>query len=261
MQFNGKKVLITGVANKKSVACHSAKALQAAGAELVFSVQHDKARTQVEKLFPGAKVLLLDVENREHIQKLPRQLEDILRGKLLDGLLHSMAFANFSAPKPFHETSWEDYAQAERVSHFSLIALSNALKNVFDQKASVVTVSISNTRATNYGYMGPIKAALDTTVAYLAKSFSAFSDVRFNAVQSGPLKTSASAGIPNYIDNYLFAEKLTLRKKALQTEEVANVVAFLLSPLSSGINASGIVVDAGMSCNYFDESVVTGARE
>ena len=77
-----------------------------------------------------------------------------------------------------------------------------------------------------------------------------------NAVCPGLLKTSASAGIPGYIDSYLHAEKATLRKQAVQTDEVANAVAFLLSPRSSGINAQGLVIDAGMSINYFDESLV-----
>ena len=136
------------------------------------------------------------------------------------------------------------------------MSLSHALKSCFTPDASIVTVSISNTRATSYGYMGPIKAALDATVAFLAKSLSGDSKIRVNAVCSGPLKTSASAGIPDYIDNYLFAEQLTLRKKALETGEVANTIAFLLSPRSSGVNATGIVVDAGMSCNYFDQTVI-----
>ncbi len=110
--------------------------------------------------------------------------------------------------------------------------------------------------AENYGYMAPVKAALDSSVCFLAKSFSKFSTIRFNAVCPGLLKTSASAGIPGYIDSYLHAEKATLRNQAVQTSEVANTVAFLLSPRSSGINAQGLVIDAGMSINYFDEALV-----
>ena len=70
------------------------------------------------------------------------------------------------------------------------------------------------------------------------------------------MKTSASAGIPGYIEPYLFAEQATLRKQALKTEEVANVSAFLLSSRSSGINAQTVVVDAGMSVNYFDKDLI-----
>jgi len=106
--------------------------------------------------------------------------------------------------------------------------------------------------------MAPIKAALDSSVVFLAKSFAA-RKVRFNAVNPGLLKTSASAGIPGYLDSYLFAESATLRKKAVQTDEVANAVLFLLSSRSAGINASSLVVDAGMSVNYFDNDIVKRA--
>jgi enoyl-[acyl-carrier protein] reductase I len=107
--------------------------------------------------------------------------------------------------------------------------------------------------------MAPIKAALDSSLAFLAKSFSSFSRVRFNAVGPGLLKTSASAGIPGYVDSYLFAEQVMPRHRAVQTQEAANVAAFLLSPRSSGINAQTIVVDAGMSINYFDASIIQAA--
>ena len=162
------------------------------------------------------------------------------------------------AMKPFHETAKRDFLRAFDISCFSLVAVSNALKNLLAPDASVVTISISTTRmaSENYGYMAPIKAALDSSLAFLAKSFSRFSQVRFNAVAPGLLKTSASAGIPGYVDSYLYAEQATLRKEAVRTEEVANVAAFLLSPRSSGINAQRIVVDAGMSTNYFDADLI-----
>ena len=122
-------------------------------------------------------------------------------------------------------------------------------------------MSSTRTAATNYGYMAPVKAALDSSVVFLAKSFSEFSHVRFNSVNAGLLKTSASAGIPGYIDSYLFAEKLTLRKRNLETPEVARLAAFLLSPASSGINAHNIVIDAGMGVNAFEESVIRAAAD
>ena len=255
LNLENKTFLITGVANKKSVAYFSAKTLLDNGAEVIFTVQNSDIREKVEKLFPGKKIFILDVEKTESITELG---EDLKKEQVtLHGFLHSIAFANYSEGiKPFHETKLEDYLQASNISCFSLVSLSNALKNVLHPDSSVVTISISSTRATNYGYMGPIKASLDAAVLFLAKSFSKDSKVRFNAVCSGPLKTSASAGIPGYIDNYLYAEQLTMRHVALETQEVANSVVFLLSPASSGINASGMLVDAGMSSNYFDESVV-----
>jgi enoyl-[acyl-carrier protein] reductase I len=108
----------------------------------------------------------------------------------------------------------------------------------------------------NYGYMGPIKAALESVVRFLAKSFSSDTAIRFNAVGAGPLKTSASAGIPGYIESYLYAEKLTFRKKNLETQEVANAALFLLSERSSGINGTTLIVDAGLGSNYFDQEII-----
>lgn len=255
LDLENKTFLITGVANKKSVAYFSAKTLQENGADVIFTVQNPEIKEKVEKLFPQKKIYILDVLSEAAIKEFGCQLKR--DGVRLHGFLHSIAFANYSeGMRPFHETKLQDYLQATTISTFSLIALSNSIKDILDPLSSVVTISISNTRATNYGYMGPIKAALDSTVAFLAKSFSSTSSVRFNAVCAGPLKTSASAGIPGYIENYLYAEQLTMRRQALLTSEVANTVVFLLSPRSSGINATGVIVDAGMSANYFDEKVV-----
>lgn len=255
LKLEDKTFLITGVANKKSVAYFSARTLEENGADLIFTVQNEDVKDKVAKLFPDKKIYVLDVENQNAIETFGAKLK--AENIVLHGFLHSIAFANYSeGMKPFHETKLADYLQASNISCFSLVALSHALKAVLHPEASVVTISISSTRTTNYGYMGPIKASLDASVAFLAKSFASDSKVRFNAVCAGPLKTSASAGIPGYIDNYLYAEQLTMRHQALDTQEVANSVVFLLSPASSGINASGVVVDAGMSANYFDESVV-----
>ena len=109
----------------------------------------------------------------------------------------------------------------------------------------------------SYGFMAPVKAALDSSLAFLTKSFSRFSTVRFNAVGAGLLKTSASAGIPGYVDAYLFAEKAIPRGEGLTTQEVANAAAFLISPRSSGIQSQTIIVDAAMSTNYFDNDIIT----
>ena len=255
LNVENKLFLITGVANKKSVAYFCAKLLLENGADVVFTVLNTDIKEKVEKLFPGKRIFLLDVKDEKAISSFGQTIEQ--EGIRLDGFVHSIAFANYSeGMKPFHETKLVDYLEASTISCFSLIALSNSLKNVLNKEGSVVTISISNTRATNYGYMGPIKASLDSAVAFLAKSFSSFSKVRFNAVCAGPLKTSASAGIPGYIENYLYAEQLTMRRSALMTDEVANAVLFLLSSASSGMNAANLVIDAGMSANYFDEKVV-----
>lgn len=258
MDFLGlkdKSFFIAGVANKKSVAYFVARTLIENGANCLFSVQREEQLPAVQKLFPDSPVFVCDVENKFHLGHIATEVKK--HSTKLHGILHSLAFANFSeGVKPFIETKREDYLQASQISSFSLVELSYALKDLLTKDASVVTISISNTKATSYGYLGPIKAMLDATVPFLAKSFSEFSQVRVNAVGAGPLKTSASAGIPDYIDNYLYAEELTMRKAALETQEVANTVCFLLSPRSSGINATTVLVDAGMAANTFDQHVV-----
>lgn len=260
--LEGKTILVTGVANKKSVAWHIAKILTEEKANVIYSVRSEERKKSVQALVgEGAPVLVCDVEKEDEIDRLRDEVPK--HTDSLHGLVHSIAYANYAGgQKPFHETGKADFLQSVDITCYSLIRLADAFKELFDADASVVTIGISTTRmaAENYGYMGPAKAALHSSLCFLAKSFSSFSRVRFNSVNAGLLKSSASAGIPGYIDSYLHAEQLTLRKQALKTEEVANTAVYLLSPRSSGINAQGIVMDAGMSVNYFDKDIVRRAQ-
>lgn len=259
LKLAGKRILVFGVANRKSVAYQTGKVLEEAGAEVIYVVRSEARKESLSKLLKDAPIYICDVEHQQEIDKLQADISQ--NYDVIHGLVHSIAFADYSAGwLPFHETPRAAFLQAVDISCFSLIAVCNAFKDLLDpEQGSVVTISISTTRmaAENYGYMAPVKAALDSSVCFLAKSFSNFSQVRFNAVCPGLLKTSASAGIPGYVDSYLFAEKATLRKSAVQTSEVADTVAFLISPRSSGINSQGIVIDAGMGTNYFDNQIIS----
>ncbi len=258
LNFDSKRIIIFGLANKKSVACAIGRVLIKAGAEVIHVVRSEERAKTARKLFPESRVFCCDVEEEEHIIRVRDEIADTIGGPIA-GIVHSIAFANYSEGlKPFHETVKKDFLQAVNISCFSLIAIANHFKDLLASDGSVVTISISTTRmaAENYGYMAPVKAALESSLCFLAKSFSSFSTVRFNAVCPSLLKTSASAGIPGYIDSYLFAEKAIPRKKALKTSEAANVAAFLLSDRSSGINGQSLVVDAGMGLNYFDAEIV-----
>lgn len=257
MKLAGKRYLVTGVANKKSVAWATAKVLEEAGAEVIFAVRSEARRESTAKLLADREVHVCDVERQAEIDALAAALAD----KPLDGILHSIAFANYAEGfRPFHETGRADFLQAVDISCYSLIALARALQDQLTEGASVVTISISTTTmaAENYGYMAPVKAALDSTVVFLARSF-AERGVRFNAVRAGLLKTSASAGIPGYLESYLFGEQATFRGRGVTTAEVGETAAFLLAPASSGINGQGIVVDAGMGSGYFDKQLVDRA--
>ena len=258
LALEGKRFLVMGVANRKSVAWAITQSLEAEGAEVIHSVRSKARLESLQKLLGDRKAYICDVEFPEQITALAAQVSADYG--LLDGIVHSIAFANYSEGfKPFHETLRKDFLQATAISAFSLVEVAGAFKSHLNHEASVVSIGISSTDVTaeNYGYMAPIKAALETSSYNLAKSFGADTRVRFNTVNAGPLKTSASAGIPGYLESYLYAEKLTFRKQNLTTQEVANTAVFLLSPASSGINGQGLVVNAGMDRNYFDKEVVS----
>ena len=258
LNLSGKTILVTGVANKKSVAWFIAKSLEEQGARVVYSVRSEARRKSLETLLAGKPVFLCDVEDEGAAARLAGELAGAGLTPL-HGVVHSIAFANYSEGfKPFHGTKRKNFLQATAISAFSLVELADALKPHFAAKASVVAIGISSLLVTpdNYGYMGPIKAALESCSRFLAKSFSADTEVRFNVIGSGPLKTSASAGIPGYIESYLYAEKLTFRKRNLETQEVANAALFLLSERSSGLNGATLVIDAGLGENFFDQEII-----
>jgi enoyl-[acyl-carrier protein] reductase I len=258
LNLEKKRFVLFGFANKKSVACSIAKVLMAEGAEVTHVVRSEERRETALRIFPASRVYVCDVEDENNIIRVRDEIKAAGGGKI-DGIVHSIAYANYSEGlKPFHGTLKKDFLQAMDISCFSFIAIANHFKELLNDSASLVTISISTTRmaAENYGYMGPVKAALESSLCFLTKSFSRFSQVRFNAVCPGLLKTSASAGIPGYVESYLFAETAIPRKRGIQTSEVADAAAFLLSDRSSGIASQCLVIDAGMGTNYFDQEII-----
>jgi enoyl-[acyl-carrier protein] reductase I len=255
LDLQDKTIVVSGVANKKSVAFAAGKLLEEQGAKPIYLVHTDARKAELASRLSGP-ILVCDVQEEGAVARVAQEI-----GRKIDGLVHSIAYASYEGgAKPFHQTSRKDFLQAMQISCHSLIEMANAFAPYFAERASVVTVSISTTTmaAENYGYMAPVKAALDSSVAFLAKSF-AEKNVRFNAVCPGLLKTNSSAGIPGYVDSWLYAERVIPRKRGVDTAEVANTIAFLLSERSSGINAQRVVIDAGMAINYFDRSIIRDA--
>ncbi len=258
LNLAGKTIVVAGVANRKSVAWLTAKSLEEQGATVVYSVRSEARKASLAKLLGDRPTFICDVEEEGAAKQLAVAIDAAGIGPI-HGLVHSIAFANYSEGfKPFEETLRKDFLQATSISAFSLVEMANAFKPYFAPGAAVVTIGISSLTVTpdNYGYMGPIKAALESATRFLAKSFNPQPGVRFNVVGAGPLKTSASAGIPGYLESYLYTEKLTFRKRNLDTQEVANTVVFLLSDRSSGINGTTVVVDAGLGSNFYDADVI-----
>ena len=181
--LEGKTVLVAGVANRRSVGWHVGQALREVGARAAWSVRTEERREELAKKLGDDPVFVCDVRDQEQIDALGRDVQREL-GQV-HGFVHSMAHADYSEGwKSFDETPRHVFLGALDVSCFSLVALSNALRPSFAPDASVVTISISTTSmaAENYGVMAPVKAALDSTVVFLAKSFSREPRVRFNGV-------------------------------------------------------------------------------
>lgn len=248
--------LVVGLGNRRSIAYAIGRTLQEEGARVIYSVRHGERAESVQSLVGEAPVVTCDLRDAGQIEQLAREVG--AQYGPLDGFVHSVANANYSdGVVPFHETRRDDFLDAMQVSAFSLVELAKHLKPLLRPAASVVAMGISSyVAAPTYGYLSPIKAALENCVRFLAKSFSSDTAVRFNIVNAGPLKTRASAGIPGFLENYLYAEKMTPRDHALTTQEVANAAVFLLSPRASGINGQSLTVNAGMDWNYFDEDLV-----
>jgi len=258
LEIKNKRFAVFGVSNRRSIALAVARTIEEAGGQAIHVVRDAEIAAKAAALVGEAPVLTCDVSKETEIAALAGCMAE--RYAPLDGIVHSLAFAKYSEGfAPFHQTARQDFLEAVDISCYSLIAIARHLLPCLSRQAAIVTLSISSTRtaAENYGYMGPVKAALDSSVAFLAKSLSRHGEIRVNAVGAGLLKTSASAGIPGYIDSYLFAEQVIPRKRNLTTQEVANTVVFLLSPRATGINAQTIIVDAGMGINFFDRDLVT----
>jgi enoyl-[acyl-carrier protein] reductase I len=258
LNLAGKTFLVFGVANRRSVAWATVLGLEAQGAKVLLSVRSEARRASLAALVGNRPVFVCDVEQEGAVALLAAEVGSAGHAPL-QGIVHSIAFANYrDGFRPFLETGRADFLQATAISAFSLVEVARAFRPILAQQGSIVTIGISSLQVTpdNYGYMGPIKAALESAARFVAKSLSADSEIRCNVVGSGPLKTSASAGIPGYAESYLYAEKLTFRKRNLATEEVANTVLFLLSERSSGINGATLVVDAGLGSNFFDQELI-----
>ena len=166
----GREVLVTGLKNRKSVAYHVASQLREAGARPVFVVRTEERLESAAKLIGDDPAYVCDVKDDEAVARLGAVVAEKHPG--LAGFVHSIAFANYSDGwKPFHETRKDDFLEAAGVSAFSLVALARALRPALAPDASVVAISISSTTmaAENYGYMAPIKAALDSAMRALGE--------------------------------------------------------------------------------------------
>jgi len=249
--LTGKRALIVGVANNKSIAYGIAKQMHEQGAEIALTYQTEKLKSRVEKVAEelGASIVLpLDVTSDEQIENVFSELKNTWSDGL-DILVHSVAFA----PREELEGRMIDastrtgFAIAHDISAYSLTALTKAGHDMLKaRQGSVLTVSyLGAERAVpNYNVMGIAKASLEATVRYLAADLGQ-DGIRVNAVSAGPIRTLAAAGIKDFRTMLDKAALATPLRRNVTIEEVGNTSAFLCSDLASGISGEITYVDGG----------------
>lgn len=249
----GRRILITGVRNKWSIAWHAAQSVVREGGNVVFSVYGEREVSALSKLLQDsgmtAPIFECNVDEDAQVEALMAKVSAAFDGQL-DGLLHAIAFANREdLIGEFSGTSRAGFALAHDRSVYSLVALARAARPLMSNEGgSIVTLSYLGAERVvpNFNVMGVAKASLEATVRYLASDLGK-ENIRVNAVSAGPVKTLAASGISNFDAMMKHVAESVPRKRGVDADEVGDAVMFLLSQLSRGITGDVIHVDAGFS--------------
>jgi enoyl-[acyl-carrier protein] reductase I len=248
--LSGKRALIVGIANNRSIASGIAEAMHREGAELAFTYLNDRFKEKVEKATAdlGSNIYLpLDATSDEQIDALfPALAEHWPEG--FDILVHSIAFAPREALDGDYldGMSREAFRVAHDVSAYSLAALAKAGRETMRDNGAIVTLSYLGAERVmpNYNVMGVAKAALEANVRYLAGSLGG-RGIRVNSVSAGPIKTLAASGIGEFKGFLDYVALNSPLKRNVTIEQVGNTAAFLCSDLASGITGENVYVDSG----------------
>ncbi len=248
MLLAGKKALIVGVANNKSIAYGIAKAFKDNGAEIALSWPGEAIRKRVEPLAEelGASFTLpCDVTKDEDLAGAAAAVKT--HWDKLDILVHAVAFAHRDDLQGrYLDTSREGFSLALDISAYSLVALCKAFEPMFSENASVMTLSYYGAQkvVTNYNVMGVAKAALEASVRYLAYDLGE-KGVRINAISAGPIKTLAASGIGGFNRILNHIEQHSPLKRNVTIEDVGSTALYLASHLSAGQTGEVLFVDSG----------------
>ncbi|HEV8139294.1 MAG TPA: enoyl-ACP reductase [Pyrinomonadaceae bacterium] len=247
--LNNKNGIIFGVANKRSIAWATAQALHEAGARLAFAYQGERLKENVEGLtnaeMPGSPLYSCDVTREDEVQATFKSVaKDFGR---LDFLVHSIAFAPREALEgEYMKVERDGFLSALEVSAYSLTQLARAAAPLMTEGGSIVTMTFHGAEKVYQGYnvMGVAKAALESSVRYLASDLGP-KNIRVNAISAGPIQTLAARGVSGLSTMLKHHAERAPMKRNVEVREVGNTALFLCSSLSSGITGETIFVDCG----------------
>lgn len=252
MLLKNKKILIMGLRNKWSIAWGAVKSAYENGAEIIVTYNSEESGEKVKKLLSeigGAKLYSCDVSNDESIEKCFKKILE--ENGQIDGILHAIAHANTEDLRnDFIKTSREGFAHACDVSSYSLIAVSNIATEIglLKENASIITLTYLGAERAVKGYniMGAAKAALESSVRYLAGDLGK-EGIRINAISAGPIKTLSAKGIKDFGSILDIVEDRAPLHRNVTAQEVGDVASFLFSNMSKAITGEVIHVDNGFS--------------
>ncbi|HVR46662.1 MAG TPA: enoyl-ACP reductase [Candidatus Binatia bacterium] len=246
--LDGKRILVTGVANRWSIATGIARKLHEHGAQIALAYQGERVKDEVEKLgaeLGGASAFECDVSNDESLAAMCEEL--LKRFGKIDALVHSIAYANKEdlVGKVF-ETSRGGFSLALDVSSYSLIALVQALREALNDNASIMALTYLGATqiVPNYNLMGIAKAALEAAMRYLAFDLGD-RGIRVNAISAGPIKTASSRQVGGFSRILDVVPKVAPLHRNVTPGDVGDMAVFLASDLSSAVTADVHFVDAG----------------
>jgi enoyl-[acyl-carrier protein] reductase I len=246
--LTGKKGIILGVANDKSIAWGIAQKLHQEGAALAFTYLNEVFEKRVRPLAESLNadlILRCDVSKDAEIEGAFQEVEQ--KWGVLDFLVHSLAYAGREELRqPFHQTSREGFRLALDISAYSLVAVTRAALPMMKNGGSVLTLTyLGAQRAVpNYNVMGVAKAALESTVRYLAAELGE-KGVRVNAISAGPVRTLAATGISNFSEIFGIMENRSPMHRSVTTAEIGNSALYLLSDMAAGVTGEVHFVDTG----------------
>ncbi len=245
--LTGKKILVMGVANNRSIAWGCAQAMEKQGAEIIYTYQNERLKKFISKLVTDENRLIeCDVSSDESIEQAFNTIES--RFGKIDGIVHAIAFAKKEElGGSILNSTREGFSQALDVSAYSFLAVAKAGVKILNNPASLVTLTYmgSERALPNYNTMGIAKAALESSMRYLARDLGV-DGIRVNAISAGAMRTLAVSGIKGHADLLKISKSETVDGVNVTQKEVGNTCAFLMSNLASGITGDVIFVDKGV---------------